>query len=136
MYVVNLTKADRLFLKQQQVINDAYVAPRRNKAFSTLFHSNSNVIFVANNQIGLIEDPPRTAMPYGVVPTGSTVPIYWDGTNSSGNLLNRQVVTNVVPTPATVTVQNDVLLISNQNIVQAVEVTKENIPLAVIDNNE
>lgn len=136
MYVVNLSRADRLANKQQQVKYDVYVAPRRNKGFSTLFHASPrNVFFFNQTEIGILENPPQAAIPYDAVPSGTTDPIYWDGTSSGGNLLNRYVVTNVAPTNASITVNDDVLSISNEQVVHNVEVTKESIPIVVIDNN-
>lgn len=131
MQLQNLSRVDILQLGQQQttrVINNEtfYIPPRRNMAFSTLSHTSSNVVYVSDEAVGVIQNPPQSASSEDPIPAGpGPSGLNWDVVP----VIDEEEATGLTQTRATLNVQDDALSISHETVVQNIYADNTQIPI-------
>lgn len=129
MQLKRLTKLDSLSLDQQQVIIDnTYMPPRRNVAFSSVPHTDANTIFLGGKIIGTIQNNPQSGSSEDIIPSGTgTAEHYWNTLPVEGVPIN----VTLTQSRATLNIEDDALNISHETVTQNVYANGE----AIEENN-
>lgn len=127
MQLQTLNKAKLLQAGQQEVMqNTSYIPPRRNIAYSTLPHTNAHTIYLSDTTVGVIQDQPQSAGSGEPIDTGQSgaLPVSFDVIP----VPDETVTSNLTQRRATLSINNDTLTISNDEVTQNIYIGDNVVP--------
>ena len=129
MQLQTLTRAQLLQAGQQEVMqNTSYIPPRRNIAYSTLPHTNAATFFFSEDTVGVLQNPPKSAGNDDPIDgdAQAALPVSYDPIPDPGD--QSQQLSGLRQTRATLSINNDVLTISDSEVTQNIYINGTEVP--------